>query len=125
MVAPTLTKTDLEFGIKGLFYPNNHDEIPPPVTAPVMPYHDDTNPSLVQAYVSNYLADSLGGTFCKTIGINVWLKSDIVPAASPFQLNTKSMDILFPGLEAKYGNSSDIDLHLVVNNLSNFASVEE
>jgi len=71
------------------------------------------------------LADSLGGTFCKTIGINVWLDSDIVPASSPFQLDTKSMDIFFPGMMAKYGNSSDINLHLSVNNLSNFASVEE
>jgi len=47
MAAPTLTKTDLELGIKGLFYPNNQDEVAPPVTPPVMPYHDDTNPSLV------------------------------------------------------------------------------
>jgi len=47
MAAPTLTKTDLEFGIKGLFYPNNHDEVEPPVTAPVMPYHDDSNTSKV------------------------------------------------------------------------------
>jgi len=47
MAAPTLTKTDLELGVKGLFYPNNHDEVEPPVTAPVMPYHDDSNTSKV------------------------------------------------------------------------------
>jgi len=96
----------------------------PDATPPVMPYIDSNNPSKVQAYVSNFLADSLGHTWCETIGINTWFNSDIIPSSSPIQLNTKSLDIFFPGLAAKYGNDSLVDLHLTITDLHDFASVE-
>jgi len=105
MNSPQINSQYLMFGIKGLFFPDGKGEVAPSVTPPVMPSHNPSHPAKVQAFVSNYLADSLGYTFVRTIGINFWLDHKLIPASSPFKLNTSSMDVLFPGIAAKYGNN--------------------
>ena len=86
--SPQVTAGMLEFGIKGLFFPKGKGEVSPPVTAPVMPYHDTTEPAKLQAYVSNYLLDSLATSYLETSGFHVWTKHTAVPPSFPFQLNT-------------------------------------
>lgn len=124
MSAPEVNSKDLHFGIRGLFFKDGSAAVVPDVTPPIMPYIDSSNPSKVQAYVSNFLADSLGHTFCETIGFSIWIKSDVIPASSPIQLNTKSLAIFFPEIVNKYGDSSLVDLKLSITDLKNFTSVE-
>jgi len=72
--SPIIGQNLIEFGIKGLFFPKSKGEVAPPVTAPVMPYHDTSSSSKLQAYVSNYLLDSLASSFLETSGFHVWTK---------------------------------------------------
>ena len=40
--APKINAQNLEFGIKGLFFPESEGEVAPSVTPPVMPFKDTT-----------------------------------------------------------------------------------
>lgn len=66
------------------------------------------------------MADSLGDAAVKAIQPNVWIPSDALPAGSPIELNTKSLDIFFPGMVAKYGNDSLVDLRLEATKVYDF-----
>jgi len=72
--SPQIDQNLLEFGIKGLFFPKSKGEVAPPVNAPVMPYHDASASSKLQAYVSNYLLDSLATSYLETSGYHFWTK---------------------------------------------------
>ena len=118
--SPQITQNLLEFGIKGLFFPRGKGEVQPPVTAPVMPYHDSAEPAKLQAYVSNYLLDSLASSYLETSGFHVWTPHTDVPAKFPFQLNTQDMDCFFPGLAKKYGVNKTIDVEYNLDSMTNF-----
>ena len=89
-----------------------------------MPYHDASEPAKLQAYVSNYLLDSLATSYLETSGFHVWTKHTAVPPAFPFQLNTQDMDCFFPGLAAKYGVNKTIDVEYNLDALKNFVAKE-
>lgn len=99
---PKINGYDLEIGMKGLFHPDG-DSSAPDILPPVMPYIDSSDAGKVQVQISTYTVDSLGYAAIKTLDPHFTVTHDIVPTASPFQLNTASMDALFPGLAAKYG----------------------
>jgi len=117
--APVVNNYELMMGVKGLFNAENQTAFVPAVSAPVMPYNNILNPSKLQIFFSSFMANSLADAAVKALGPNIWLPSTIVPAASPVELNTKSLDIFFPGMVAKYGNDSLVDLHLVSNKIDN------
>lgn len=89
-----------------------------------MPLHDDKAPAKFQAYVSNYLADSLGSAFLKTVPIHLWTHSGDVPASVPITLTTSGLNMFFPGLEAHYGKDLPIDIEYRVENIGNFSAQE-
>ena len=110
----------LSFGIKGLFFAEGKGEIEPAgVTAPVMPYHDTTSTSKLQAFVSNYLADSLGAAYLETSGFNFWTNYTMIPQDFPVQLDTDFLDIFFPGMLAHYGTGKMIDVEYNIQALRN------
>jgi len=109
----------LSFGIKGLFFPENKGEVEPGFNAPVMPFHDGTSSSKLQAYVSNYLATSLGTAFIDTTGFNFWTNSTMIPADFPMQLDTDFLDIFFPGMQAHYGAGKKVDVEYTIQKLEN------
>jgi len=117
--APVVNNYELMMGVMGLFNAANQTAFVPAVPAPVMPYNNILNPSKLQIFFSSFMANSLADAAVKALGPNIWLPSTIVPATSPVELNTASLDIFFPGMVAKYGNDSLVDLHLVSNKIDN------
>jgi len=109
----------LSFGIKGLFFAEDKGEVEPGVTAPAMPYHDGASTSKLQAYVSNYLADSLAASFLETSGFHFWTNHTMIPKDFPIQLDTGFLDIFFPGMLAHYGAGKMVDVEYDVQALRN------
>jgi len=117
--APQLNDYDFSLGVRGLFYPNGSTPIEPNATAPVMPYRDNLNEDKVQVFLSTYTMNSLASTFLNTTGFSLLITNDILPPTVPIQLNTKFLDVFLPGLAAKYGNDSLVDLRLNLTSLNN------
>ena len=109
----------LSFGIKGLFFAEDKGEVEPGVTAPAMPYHDGASTSKLQAYVSNYLADSLAAAYLETSGFHFWTNHTMIPKDFPVQLDTGFLDIFFPGMLAHYGAGKMVDVEYDVEALRN------
>ena len=107
---PMINSNNLELGIKGLFFPEKQGEVAPPVTPPVMPYKNAADSAQLQAFVSDYLLDSLAYSYFQTNNFSIWTYHDIVPKSSPIQLNTTVLDLVFPGLLAKYGPNRYVDV---------------
>lgn len=101
--APIVSSSFLEFGAKGLLFPENGAEEDLPVAPPAMPNHDDDSAAKFQVFVSNYLMDSLLFSYVDVYKPSFVTKPSDIPAKSPIQLNTSSLDKFFPGLEKKYG----------------------
>lgn len=81
-----------------------------------MPFKDTTEPSKIQLFISDYLLDSLTSSVIKATNVSESLKVSVphtvVPAGHPLELNTDSLDLLFPGMVAKYGANRFVDLEL-------------
>jgi hypothetical protein len=80
-------------------------EIEPPVVAPVMPYHDNSEASQLQLQVSNYFADSLFESLLSVYGLKFDITSDMIPSTFPIQLTTDSLRFLLPDLYNDYGSA--------------------
>lgn len=122
--SPKINGYDLELGVKGLFHPEG-DSWEPAIPPPFMPFIDHANAAKFQSYISTYTINSLGNAAVKSLKPNFVVTHDVVPAASPFQLITASMDALFPGLAAKYGPYQDMDVNIILTGADNFVSVPE
>jgi hypothetical protein len=48
----------------------------------------------------------------------------MVPAGHPLEMNTQSLDLMFPGMVAKYGADRFVDVQLDIKALYNFAAKE-
>jgi len=123
-----VTTQTFALGIKGLFFPNGTKEVDPSVSAPKMPYKDASSSTKIQVFVSDYLLDSLTTTLFKATNVTESAKfivpHTIVPAGHPLQLNTTALDLLFPGMVAKYGKDRFVDIQLDVKALDNFSAKE-
>jgi hypothetical protein len=63
---PVVNSKSLEFGVKGLLFPDGKPEVEPASQPPVMPYHDDSSKSEFQLFLSNYVLDTAASTFLET-----------------------------------------------------------
>jgi hypothetical protein len=122
---PAINAQELEFGLKGLFFPKDKGEVEPADQPPVMPYHDASIPSEFQVYISNYLLDSLATSYLTEKGFSFWTKSKDVPASFPIQLTTTGLNGFFPGLEAFYGPNLPVDVQYSLESLKGFTSAEQ
>jgi len=123
-VAPTVDAQGLGFAIKGLFFKKDEGEIEPPVEAPDMPVHDLSSPAEFQAFISNYLLDSLGSTFLQVHTFDYWTYSKLVPDSFPIKMTTSGLDEFFPGLEAHYGKDLPVDAQYILERVGDFNSRE-
>lgn len=93
-----------------------------------MPFKDTTEASKIQAFISDYLLDSLTSSIFKATNLTESAKYVIthtmVPAGHPLELNTTSLDLFFPGMVAKYGNDKFVDIQLDIKSLNNFDAKE-
>jgi len=122
--APKVTDKELEFGVKGLFFKKGGAEDEPAAQAPAMPMHDTSAPSKFQAFISTYLADSLGATFLETNQVHLWTHSKDVPSSSPVQLTTTGLGAFIPGLVAHYGDNKPMDIEYNLDQVGNFSARE-
>jgi hypothetical protein len=115
-------------GINGLFFPNKTGEVAPPVAAPVMPFKDAAVPAKIQVFVSDYLLASLTSSVFKATNLTESAKYVIshtmVPAGHPIELNTTALELLFPGVVAKYGKDRPVDIQLDIKGLRNLNAKE-
>jgi len=74
-------------GINGLFFDNKTGEVAPPVSAPVMPFKDTAVSGKIQAFISDYLLDSLTSSVFKATNLTESAKyivpHTMVPAGHP------------------------------------------
>lgn len=89
-----------------------------------MPYKDTAEHGKIQWFASDYMLDSFTSSVFKatnlTEGIKYIILHTIVPTGHPLELNTDSLDLLFPGLLAKYGKGRNVDIQLDIKGLNNF-----
>ena len=121
---PQVTKDDLEFGIKGLLFPDHEGEVAPPVTAPIMPYKSAYGTQNLQAFVSNYVFDSFAYSFLRTNDINLWSNYTKMPDGFPLTLTTSGLNKFFPGLESNYGADLPINIEYTLDRIRNFTVQE-
>jgi len=120
--APQFTAKDVELSSKGLFFKKGQPEHEPAVPKPNMILHDDAAKSKFQAFISDYLADSLAESFLKVQVVDLWLLSKDVHG---FNMTTTGLDPFLPGIEAKYGPNEPVDLEFKLNALENFNVVHD
>jgi hypothetical protein len=118
--APTVTDKSLEFQIKGLVFPKNESQFEPSVQPPALPLHDDTSSDQFQFFLSNYVLESLFYSYLKVDEVHFWTKSTDIPASFFVQLDTSSLNIFFPGMEAHYGPKLPVDIEYKLEDLENF-----
>lgn len=85
--------------IKGLFFKEGEQEIEPSIPVPGM-VPDPAAKSLLKFAVSAYSIESI---LKVNQGHSGWTTQRDLPSDSEIQLDTRSMDYYFPGIEAKYG----------------------
>jgi len=93
-----------------------------------MPFKDASSSAKIQVFVSDYLLDSLTDALFRgtnvTDSIKFVVPHTMVPAGHPLELNTTALDLLFPGMAAKYGKDRYVDVQLDVKALDNFSAKE-
>jgi len=122
---PQVNQDDLKFGIKGLLFLENEGEVPPPVTAPIMPYNSGSSTQKLQAFVSNYVFDSFAYSFLKTNDINLWSNYTNMPADFPVTLTTSGLNKFFPGLASNYGANLPMNIEYTLDRVRNFTVKEK
>lgn len=122
--APQVDSDDLRFGIKGLLFPESEGEVPPPVTAPIMPYNSGSGTQKLQAFVSNYVFDSFAYSFLRTNDINLWSNYTNMPSDFPLTLTTTGLNKFFPGLANNYGADLPVNIEYTLDEVRNFTVKE-
>jgi len=93
-----------------------------------MPFNDAVAPGKIQVFVSDYLLDSLTTSVFKATNLTESAKyvvpHTIVPAGHPLELNTTALDLVFPGMVAKYGKDKFVDIQVDIKGLHDFNAKE-
>ena len=91
-----------------------------------MPYKNTTKTAQFQAYLSDYSVDSLMGSWLEVGEIAGWLYGDQLPVFKNGTLATTltafELDFVFPGMSARYGKDSIVDIHGAITELHDFTS---
>jgi len=111
-----VTDTSLEFGARAILYDDIFGETVP-ATWPEMPYKVDSEASGIQVFISEESVNSALTALLEKHPVDVWLNSTLVPATSPIQLNTGSLEKVFPGISAYYGANQTANVRVNVTNV--------
>ena len=118
-----VTDTSFAIGVKGLMFDDLIGEEDPGIKAPDMPYFNSSYPEKYQAYVSAYSIDGFFNSMIEVIGIKGWVNATEIPASVPLTLDTKTVNILLPGIEDYYGDIP-INVQFNVTKFGNFSVSE-
>lgn len=110
----TVTDTYFGVGVKGLMFDKLTGETEPTQIIPEMPTYDTSKNQQFQAYVSSYSIDSFFSSLVEVGTIAAWFNSTMIPAGSPTQLDTSSVNNIMPGIEAYYGPNLPMDIYFDV-----------
>lgn len=122
-LAPAIvTDTSFELGAKGIMFDDAYGEAEWSTAFPDMLYKDTAQPAEFQAFISDESVDSLMGSFLEVGSIAGWLYGDELPEKAGRNLTCADLEVAFPGISAKYGADSIVDVHFDVTDLHGFAS---
>jgi hypothetical protein len=109
------------FGLKtlGMIYDAYNSNYPPFDPLPSMTIYNSTGREM-QIFLSSYTINTFLYTIYSYDIFQGNFTSEIMPNSSPIQLNTTSLDLVFPGLVEKYGDNLPVD---VIFNLSNYTLI--
>ena len=117
-----VTETSFELGAKGIMFDDTYGEAEWSTAFPDMMYKDTTQSAEFQAFISDESVDSLLGSFLEVGNIDGWLYGDQLPEKAGRNLTCADLEIAFPGISAKYGADSIVDVHFDVTDLHGFSS---
>ena len=89
-----------------------------------MPYGDSTESAQFQVFLSDLSIDSLLGSFLEVGNIEGWIYGDQLPASVNTTLTASMVNVALPGMSAKYGADSIVDLKVACTDLHGFTSSE-
>lgn len=104
------------------------DTKPEPVPAglvPEMPLHNDNVPSKLQIFVSNTFFDSLFKAVIDMKSLIFWARSTDQESDFPIELNTTTLNEIFPGMKKLYGPGLPVDIRLKVIQAERFDSAKD
>lgn len=84
----------------------------PQVNIPYLPIRNNKTNDSLQVFISNYFVDSLFSSFMKVHPIKFIIKQDDLPDDFPIQLDTSTLDLIFPGMVALYGDNIPVELNI-------------
>jgi len=116
-----ITSTTVELGAKGILYDSKDGETEWSTAFPDMPYKDTAEPAQFQAYISDLSVDSLLGSYLEVGKVEGWVHGDDVPYTDK-TITAGEIDVAFPGLSAKYGADSIIDVYFILTDAHSFTS---
>lgn len=64
--------------------------------------------------------ESLFYSYLEVYEVHFWTKSTDIPSGSFVQLDTSSLNMFFPGMEAHYGPNLPVDIEYKLEDLENF-----
>lgn len=90
---------------------------------PSIPYHAAEEAAQFQVFLSDLSVDSLMGSWLEVGSIAGWVKGDDLPKpVASDTLTASSLEKFLPGISAKYGSDSIVDLHFDTTDLNSFTS---
>ena len=90
------------------------DSVNPPYPMPDdLPYRGKTNKQ-VQAFADSYVINVALNTLSLSNKLNTLIEAEDIPKTSPVQLNTSTLESLFPGIKELYGPNEPCDLFINV-----------
>jgi hypothetical protein len=107
-----VTTSNIQLGIRGLFFDKELGEEEPAVAIPDMPAHLNTHPEGYQTFISTYSIDSLLSSLLETAAIKFWVNSAAIPDTAPFDITTTTVNALLPGIAGYYGGNLPVDIRV-------------
>lgn len=106
----------------GLMYDDLIGEAEWSTAFPDMMYKDTAQPAQFQVFISDESIDSLMGSWLEVGQIAGWVYGDSLPAYVGATLTCSDLERAFPGISAKYGADSIVEIHFDVTALDDFTS---
>ena len=121
-IAAIVTETALEVGAKGIMFDEQVGESEWSSAFVDMPYKDSTETAGFQAYLSDLSVDSLMGSWLEVGDIAGWEYGDQLPEKFNTTITAGLLNTALPGMTAKYGADTIVDILGNCTALHSFAS---
>lgn len=101
-----VTSSNIGVGIKALFFDNEIGEEEPSDIIPQMPLHSTQHLEKFQTYLSSYVVNGFCHSLTEVMDIHGWIRSAELDGI----ITTTTLDVLLPGMIAKYGAGVPVDI---------------